>query len=143
MVQHRAGTSPTLDLTYYGPPIFITSVLEVQVAVLAASMPIFWPIIESLGMGTILVVNEVHVRTDAPSRNTNFSGFSDSEDTELRRLHSKEGAIAGWQDPTGETDTESKNNPHFSTHCMTVDPLQVRNYYTPSAERAPTPPRKF
>lgn len=150
LIEHRAGTAPDFDLTFYGPPVFIASVLEVQVAVLAASIPIFWPIIESLGMGNILVVNEVSVRTEAPSRTAQNGPYSDS-DTELRYLrqsYQKDNAIAGFADPMSDgTDAELKHNPHFSTHCMSTEPpiahLEAMHYYNPPRNAAPPKNRKF
>jgi len=147
LVQHRAGTSPNLDLTFFGPPIFIASVLEVQVAVLAASMPIFWPIIESLSMGTILVVNEVTVQSHgAPSQRSQSGAYSDWEETEFHRLNSKEGPIAGWHDPAGGMERDMKYNPHSSTHCMPIErpiPLRPMNNYSRPRNAGPPPPRRY
>ncbi|KAF2804669.1 uncharacterized protein BDZ99DRAFT_425517 [Mytilinidion resinicola] len=59
----RAGTWPVFDVTWYAPPIFIFSSLEVEVAILCASIPIFWPLVASLSFGKILVVNEISVHS--------------------------------------------------------------------------------
>ncbi|OCK81657.1 hypothetical protein K432DRAFT_247611, partial [Lepidopterella palustris CBS 459.81] len=62
---NRAGTSPVFDVTWYAPPIFIFSSLEIEVAILCASIPIFWPVISQLSFGKILVVSEIEVRSEA------------------------------------------------------------------------------
>ncbi|KAF1926009.1 uncharacterized protein M421DRAFT_7509 [Didymella exigua CBS 183.55] len=61
---NRAGTIPILDMTYHLPVLYIFSVLEVNIAILCASIPIFWPIISSFATNKILVVNEIVVRVE-------------------------------------------------------------------------------
>jgi hypothetical protein len=56
IAQHRAGTAPVVDLAYYSPPIFIFSSLEIQVAMIYASTPVFWPLLESINLGKIFVM---------------------------------------------------------------------------------------
>jgi hypothetical protein len=58
-----AGWQPALDFTYYAPISIILACLEVDIAVLAASMPIFWPIL-LLALQPILVTQEVHVTSE-------------------------------------------------------------------------------
>lgn len=60
----RAGTVPVFDVTYATPAIYLFSVLEINIAILCASIPIFWPLVSSLAGNKILVVNEIEVRTD-------------------------------------------------------------------------------
>ena len=61
---NRAGTVPIQDMTYHTPVIYIFSVLEVNIAILCASIPIFWPMISSFATNKILVVNEIVVRVE-------------------------------------------------------------------------------
>jgi hypothetical protein len=65
----RAGTVPVFDPSFSTPSIYIFSVLEINIAILCASIPIFWPLVTSLAGNKILVVNEVEVRTDRRSQN--------------------------------------------------------------------------
>ncbi|KZM26914.1 uncharacterized protein EKO05_0010537 [Ascochyta rabiei] len=60
----RAGTVPVLDMSYHTPVVFIFSILEVNIAILCASIPTFWPIISSFAANRILVVNEVLVHVE-------------------------------------------------------------------------------
>ncbi|KAF2463101.1 uncharacterized protein BDR25DRAFT_298639 [Lindgomyces ingoldianus] len=60
----RAGTVPVFDPTFAAPAVFVFSVLEVNIAILCASIPTFWPFVTSLAANKILVVNEIEVRTD-------------------------------------------------------------------------------
>lgn len=60
---NRLGTVPKFDVTFYTPVVYLTSVLEVSIAILCASIPIFWPLVAKLSMDRILVVKEVEVRS--------------------------------------------------------------------------------
>src|SRR5690242_3933065 len=51
-------------MTYYTPVIYLFSVLEVNIAILCASIPIFWPMISSFAANKILVVNEIVVHVE-------------------------------------------------------------------------------
>ncbi|KAJ4982737.1 hypothetical protein SVAN01_11764 [Stagonosporopsis vannaccii] len=61
---NRAGTVPIPDMSYHTPVVYIFSVLEVNIAILCASIPIFWPMISSLAGNKILVVNEIVVHVE-------------------------------------------------------------------------------
>lgn len=65
----RVGTVPVFDPTYATPTVYIFSVLEINVAILCASIPIFWPLVTSLAANKILIVNEVEIRTERRSEN--------------------------------------------------------------------------
>ncbi|KUI66368.1 hypothetical protein VM1G_02383 [Cytospora mali] len=68
IVQTQAGTYPTLDPSWYGCTAAILSALEVNLATLCASLPVFWPVIKE-NMGRILVTYEVQI-----TRETRESG---------------------------------------------------------------------
>lgn len=63
----RVGTTPVFDVTFYTPNVYIFSVLEIDVAILCASIPIFWPLVASLASNKILIVNEIEIRTERRS----------------------------------------------------------------------------
>jgi hypothetical protein len=67
---NRAGTVPVLDMSYHTPTIYIFSVLEVNIAIIAASIPIFWPVIATLASNKIWVVNEIEIRVENTSRDS-------------------------------------------------------------------------
>ncbi|KAF1934771.1 hypothetical protein EJ02DRAFT_439661 [Clathrospora elynae] len=46
IVSTKGGTYPYADFTWWSPTIIVLSCLEVDLAIICASMPIFWPIIE-------------------------------------------------------------------------------------------------
>ena len=64
LVVNKAGSTPIVDTSYHIPTVYIFSVLEVNIAILCASIPIFWPIITSFTSNKILVVNEISVHVE-------------------------------------------------------------------------------
>ncbi|KAH7069965.1 hypothetical protein BKA63DRAFT_494157 [Paraphoma chrysanthemicola] len=76
---NRAGTIPILDMSYHTPMVYIFSVLEVNIAIIAASIPIFWPVIATFASNKIWVVNEIEIRVESQSRDS----FSTSGDIGL------------------------------------------------------------
>jgi hypothetical protein len=82
MTINRAGTVPILDMTYATPLIYLFSVLEVNFAIIAASIPIFWPVIATIATNKIWVVNEIEIHVEETTRDSFSSsgaiGLSDS-----------------------------------------------------------------
>lgn len=60
IIQHRAGTYPVIDPTFYGPQSIVLAALEVDLASIVASVPVFWPMLTH-GWDAIFVTQEVHV----------------------------------------------------------------------------------
>lgn len=73
-----------MDVTFYSAATIIWSCVEVNVAVLTASIPTFWPMISDLAFGKILVTQEVEVRSEDQVVSRGFSRMGDtrSEDEE-------------------------------------------------------------
>ncbi|KAI1210635.1 uncharacterized protein F4807DRAFT_54150 [Annulohypoxylon truncatum] len=61
IVDHKAGTYPVLDPTWYGPKSIILAALEVDLASICASIPTFWPHLSQTLLGSIFVTQEVHI----------------------------------------------------------------------------------
>ncbi|KAF2091648.1 hypothetical protein K490DRAFT_14541, partial [Saccharata proteae CBS 121410] len=64
IVATQAGQYPTKDPTWLSPPAIILSCIETDIAILCASIPIFWPVLSVLSLGSIFVTNEVIVRAE-------------------------------------------------------------------------------
>ncbi|KAL0262317.1 hypothetical protein SLS55_003762 [Diplodia seriata] len=75
VVKNKAGTYPTVDPPWYAPPIVLMSVLEVNLAICTASMPIFWPYLATRISG-IKVMQEVIVRSEPRKAPYQFSNAS-------------------------------------------------------------------
>ncbi|KAI0884703.1 uncharacterized protein GGS22DRAFT_200398 [Annulohypoxylon maeteangense] len=61
IIDHKAGTFPVLDPTWYGPKSIILAALEVDLASICASIPTFFPHLSQSLLGSIFVTQEVHI----------------------------------------------------------------------------------
>ncbi|KAF6802826.1 integral membrane protein [Colletotrichum musicola] len=59
----RAGTYPTLDPSWYGCVPIVLAAVEVNLATICASLPVFWPTLQS-GWGKIFITKEVEVTSE-------------------------------------------------------------------------------
>ena len=59
-IYYKTGWYPTHDPTWYGPLSILLMVLEINVASICASVPIFWPVFLPY-LGAILVTREYSV----------------------------------------------------------------------------------
>jgi hypothetical protein len=136
----RAGTYPVFDPSWYAPAIFIFSSLEIETAILCASIPIFWPIFKSLSLNKIFVTHEVEVRTERRSTNIEerelgccSSGEGSSSTTELARQESKEqryykdAYVAAWVLPGFEGPGDGKHG-HTATVERAEKPFDYLNF---------------
>jgi hypothetical protein len=80
----RAGTVPVFDPSYSTPAIYIFSALEINIGIMIASIPIFWPLVASLAANKILVVNEIEVRNDR--RDSQNVALAEQGATEFSRI---------------------------------------------------------
>lgn len=60
IVDHKAGLAPYPDFTWWTPISIILSCLEIDLAIMCASMPIFWPVIEKQ-FTAIFVSHEIQI----------------------------------------------------------------------------------
>ncbi|KAF2115940.1 hypothetical protein BDV96DRAFT_599480 [Lophiotrema nucula] len=92
-VKHRGNLAESLDFTWWYPLTLIISCIEVDFAIMCASMPIFWPLITS-SWNEIFVTREVHVthhyRLDDSSDGVN-GGYEMDGRNSLKSCTSQEG----------------------------------------------------
>lgn len=76
ITKHSLGfLQPIIDITFYTPMPIIWSCIEANIALITASIPIFWPVVLSdlsLTFGKIMVSTEVEVRSDVRSARHSF-----------------------------------------------------------------------
>ncbi|KAF2127152.1 hypothetical protein P153DRAFT_398518 [Dothidotthia symphoricarpi CBS 119687] len=63
IVVTRAATVPYMDFTWFSPVPVVLSCLEVDLAIICASMPIFWPVLQK-SLSAIFVSYEVQITED-------------------------------------------------------------------------------
>lgn len=90
IVSTRATTWPTFDPSWYGAVPIVLTALEVDIATIAASIPVFWPVLRNLDLNQILITREVKVTLEdrhnmGPTRT---NSLVEDEDIELERSDS-------------------------------------------------------
>ena len=112
MVHNRAATFPTLDPSWYGCVPAVLSVLEVNLATICASLPVFWPVIKE-NLGKILVTREVDITRETRDFSTINNNWEDSDAYALEVVPSN-------QEP------HLDQKPHHDQRYMLshIDPLQ-------------------
>ena len=78
IVNNRAATYPTLDPSWYGCVPAVLSALEVHLATICASLPVFWPVIKE-NLGRILVTREVDVTRETRDFSSINNTWEDSD----------------------------------------------------------------
>ncbi|KAF1927875.1 uncharacterized protein M421DRAFT_421069 [Didymella exigua CBS 183.55] len=83
--KHSAEAMKGFDFTWWYPEVLIISCLEVDFAIICASMPIFWPIVVT-NWNAIFVTKEVHI-----THQDRVQGFEMGRPTSLKSTASQEG----------------------------------------------------
>ncbi|KAL0938086.1 uncharacterized protein CTRU02_207817 [Colletotrichum truncatum] len=68
LVQSKAGTYPTFDPSWFACVPIVLATVEVDLATICASLPVFWPVLE-VRLKTILITREFEVLTDTRQSN--------------------------------------------------------------------------
>lgn len=79
IARHDTGDNISFDFAWWFPLTLIFSSLEVDFAIITASIPIFWPVIVA-SMPQIFVTQEIHV--------THHARLDDTNEFEMGRPHS-------------------------------------------------------
>lgn len=61
LVEHKATTYPAFDPTWYGSTAIVLSILEVDIATIMASLPVFWPYLRR-NIDRIMITHEIEVK---------------------------------------------------------------------------------
>ena len=60
IIEHKSGTYPVLDPSWYAPISIILGAVEVDIASMCASVPVFWPLLRAQ-LGGIFVTKEIEI----------------------------------------------------------------------------------
>lgn len=82
IVETRAATLPTFDPTWYGATPIVLSTMEVELATICASLPVFWPVLKKQLGPYIMVTHEVKITREERRW---ADGDGDGDEVELRR----------------------------------------------------------
>ncbi|ETS78989.1 hypothetical protein PFICI_08842 [Pestalotiopsis fici W106-1] len=72
-IEHKAATDPVFDPTWYGVPVIVLGMMEVNAASICACVPVFWPALTAR-MDQIFVTQEIKI-----TRERRFSEEGDDE----------------------------------------------------------------
>lgn len=90
IVETRAATLPTFDPTWYGTTPIVLSSMEVDLAAICASLPVFWPVIQKSIGSVIIVTHEVKITREQRRTGNESTGQVGNDNVELRRQQSEE-----------------------------------------------------
>ncbi|KAF3765022.1 hypothetical protein M406DRAFT_331336 [Cryphonectria parasitica EP155] len=112
IVDHKAATYPTFDPTWYGPTAIVLSILEVDLATIMASLPVFWPYLRR-NIDRIMITHEIEVKvTEQHFTQIDDRGLEGGRNTRSHegvRSESAAGAAAytPWMDGDGHRSNSS------------------------------------
>ncbi|KAJ1329264.1 hypothetical protein MN608_05997 [Microdochium nivale] len=88
IIEHRAATWPVMDPTWYACSAIVLAVVEVDMASMCASIPVFWPVLQE-GWGRIFVTHEIEVVHESRiSGETQYGDFV----RDSKSLHTRQGS---------------------------------------------------
>ncbi|KZL69997.1 integral membrane protein, partial [Colletotrichum incanum] len=103
ITQSRAGTYPTLDPSWYGCTPIVLAAVEINLATICASLPVFWPTLQK-NIGQIFITKEVEITSEI----RRFSTLQDEEATaELRDFSPRKPSKALGNDSNARWYTET------------------------------------
>lgn len=112
IIKYHATTYPTFDPTWYGAYTLILSVVEVDLATIVASLPVFWPHLRR-EVASILITHEIEIKVTRKSEFFAAGGGGNNNSTGRNRRSTRHGAgpaLTGthWDVEVGD------NNPPWS-----------------------------
>lgn len=112
-IEHKAATSPTFDPTWYGVPVIVLGMMEVNAASICACVPVFWPALTAR-MDQIFVTQEIKI-----TRERRFSEEEGDDEIELQDSHSRTPSMSSQHNLT-------KKDMHYMDDYVIeqVDPLR-------------------
>lgn len=125
IVHTRATTSPTFDPSWYGASTCILSILEVDLATIVASLPVFWPHLRR-NIDKIMITREVEVKVTHEPRA--FTQIEDEGGEDGKRSRANDGytcdpaTILPWEN-------QAKNQPSTNT-SETIALQEMRRSYS-------------
>ncbi|KAF1928617.1 uncharacterized protein M421DRAFT_420501 [Didymella exigua CBS 183.55] len=115
IVQHRAALVPYPDFTWWTPVSIILACLEIDLAIICASIPIFWPVLQK-SFSAIFVSHEIEV---VETRIKDHGLAYELEHTQTRGHHSM---TSGSGTSTHEL-THDPEDGYKEPYSVGVDPL--------------------
>lgn len=103
LVEHKATTYPTFDPTWYGPTAIVLSILEVDIATIMASLPVFWPYLRR-NIDRIMITHEIEVKVTE-----NFTQLEDESGARGNGGGGGGGAATPWEEQGAARGTHGRS----------------------------------
>ncbi|KAK0614708.1 hypothetical protein B0T14DRAFT_570612 [Immersiella caudata] len=101
-IYFKAGWYPTRDPTWYGPRSLLLIILEVNVASICVSVPIFWPVISPY-LGAIFITHEFSVNYEERASSSRSGHGRSGSDAWVNDNYYKDSFIMDLVDPLGSS----------------------------------------
>ena len=98
LIEGSGNLLAAIDATFYAPQTILLAAAEVSVASVAASIPIFWPVIQDR-LGWIFVTKEVEISRDDRLSRDRFSRLPSESELQNLNSHYKDVYILEQVDP--------------------------------------------
>jgi hypothetical protein len=121
-VRHQSMSRPTFDHSWYAPPLCILGMLEVNLGIIGASVPVFWPVLKGR-LDAIFVTREIKISVTERNEDINHQ-----RPESLYSHNGSERALRLW----GSNTVASAGGPSKSDHYKDsyvleqVDPLRKK-----------------
>lgn len=112
IVEHKATTYPTFDPTWYSPISIVLAAVEVDMAIVCASVPVFWPALRE-GWGKIFVTKEVEVSHADRRDSTEGMELRSSRSSELHFAQFTDEVVWGRTKTTVKSETATTTTSHW------------------------------
>lgn len=117
IIEHSAGLAPYPDFTWWTPVSIVLSCLEIDLAIICASIPIFWPVMQK-SLSAIFVSHEIEV---VETRNDDHGLAYELEHTKTRGHHSLNSSSGT---STHELTNDSEDG-YKEQYSVGIDPLSI------------------
>ncbi len=121
---YKTGWLPTHDPTWYGSLSILLIILEINVASICASVPIFWPVISPL-LGSIFVTREFSVKYEVRDDEVNGAAGDGTDGAIPIGLERYNSLSSHGRSPSDSKSTSANSAAHYKDSYIVeqVDPF--------------------
>jgi hypothetical protein len=124
IVQHGAALHPYPDFTWWAPSSIILSCLEIDLAIICASVPIFWPVIQK-SFTAIFVSFEVEIKEQHVEDDLGLAYRLEHMQSNGRESLKSNSSTASIYRATSDLENARSEEQKAPTFTVGIDPLSV------------------
>lgn len=137
IIKTNGATRPYVDYTWWTTTPVILSCLEIALAIICASMPIFWPIVER-SLAAILVSYEVQI---VEERVDDYGLTYELEHKKTNDRTSIKSSGTSTQELTQQEEDNKGKRQQFTVGCDPLNEAQRNAGFTANIETLAAPPK--